>query len=282
MARIRTIKPEFFASEQVAALSHAAKLTFVGMWCEADDYGVLSDSPKLLKGHLWPLADDITAVDVSLHLQEMVDGGLVRRFEADDRRWLWIVNFKKHQVINKPSKRRNATPPWVEVAEEPSATTTQPEMNGSGSAPVVVTEDYPKEVEVELGSGKEKEVESSGGSVDFAAVASLGIGTTTTTSLEEDSRADTALRVFASRMAADKKEPAAYKASIIRNGSEHREALQRLAAADFNASPDDLAARYIASRSAQPVQAQPPQPCGNCKSIAHRTAACPIPPMERR
>lgn len=33
MARARTLKPSFFDSEQVAACSLLARLTFVGLWC---------------------------------------------------------------------------------------------------------------------------------------------------------------------------------------------------------------------------------------------------------
>lgn len=126
----------------------------------------------------------------------------------------------------------------------------------------------------------EQRSSSSVSAVDFSAVAQLGIGTTTTTSSEMDPRADRALRIVASRLAATAANPAAYRASIVRNGSEHLEALQRLARADHQADPDELADRHLAARTQQ--AAQPPEPCGNCKSVAHRTAACPIPPMERR
>ena len=61
MARIRTIKPEFWLSEQVARCSREARLTFVGMWNFADDRGVHPATPRLLKAALYGLDDDVTA-----------------------------------------------------------------------------------------------------------------------------------------------------------------------------------------------------------------------------
>lgn len=40
MARIRTIKPEFWTAEQVMELSRDARLLFIGMWNFCDDAGV--------------------------------------------------------------------------------------------------------------------------------------------------------------------------------------------------------------------------------------------------
>ena len=45
MARIRTIKPEFFTSDDICALSPLARLLYVGLWCEADREGRLVWTP---------------------------------------------------------------------------------------------------------------------------------------------------------------------------------------------------------------------------------------------
>jgi hypothetical protein len=54
MARIRTVKPEFWTSEQVMELSPLARLAFIGMWNFCDDAGVHTASAKRLK---WRKAD---------------------------------------------------------------------------------------------------------------------------------------------------------------------------------------------------------------------------------
>ncbi len=64
--RIRTIKPEFFVSEQVADVSPTCRLLFVGMWIFCDDHGIHPASPKQLKMEVFP-GDDITVAEVSEH-----------------------------------------------------------------------------------------------------------------------------------------------------------------------------------------------------------------------
>ena len=39
MARIRTIKPEFWASEQVMDCKPVTRLLFIGLWNFVDDFG---------------------------------------------------------------------------------------------------------------------------------------------------------------------------------------------------------------------------------------------------
>ena len=57
MARIRTIKPEFFTDEDLGELSPAVRLLFIGMWTEADKAGRLKDKPKTLKARCHQLMD---------------------------------------------------------------------------------------------------------------------------------------------------------------------------------------------------------------------------------
>ena len=45
MARIRSIKPEFFTSDDICALSPLARLLYVGLLCEVDREGRLVWSP---------------------------------------------------------------------------------------------------------------------------------------------------------------------------------------------------------------------------------------------
>lgn len=54
MARIRTIKPEFWEDEKLAKLPIHARLLFIGTWNFADDNGVLLANPVLMKSHIFP------------------------------------------------------------------------------------------------------------------------------------------------------------------------------------------------------------------------------------
>lgn len=102
MARIRSLKPEFWVSEQVAECSTSARLTFVGLWTFSDDRGVHPAKPKTLKAELFPM-DDITASDVAGLVDELIRVGLVAEFEAGGERFWHVTGWEKHQKIDRPS-----------------------------------------------------------------------------------------------------------------------------------------------------------------------------------
>lgn len=102
MARIRSIKPEFFSSEQVAECSPIARLLFVGMWCFCDDGGVHPASAKALKMRVFP-GDDLTAADVSGFIDELIRNGLLESFEAENALYWRITGWSKHQKIDRPT-----------------------------------------------------------------------------------------------------------------------------------------------------------------------------------
>lgn len=96
MARIRTIKPEFFTSEDIVSLTPLARLFYVSLWCEADREGRLAWKPKTLKMRYLP-ADDCSVEDLA---QELIDADMVVLYEAEGREFAWIPGFKRHQIIN--------------------------------------------------------------------------------------------------------------------------------------------------------------------------------------
>ena len=54
MARIRTVKPEFWTDEKVVECSIPARLLFIGLFNFANDMGCLERSPKRLKMQIFP------------------------------------------------------------------------------------------------------------------------------------------------------------------------------------------------------------------------------------
>ena len=109
MARIRTVKPEFWTSEQIMECSPLARLLFIGLWNFCDDRGVHPVAYKTLKAEVFP-ADDILSSDVERMVGELVSIGLLGVFEAEGRQW-WYVTGWRHQIINRPSKSRYPEPP---------------------------------------------------------------------------------------------------------------------------------------------------------------------------
>ncbi|MFI6548194.1 hypothetical protein ACIBO9_33610 [Streptomyces prunicolor] len=107
MARIRTIKPEAFVSESLAAVSLTAERTFFGLLTQADDQGRHRDHAAIIAGQLWVLRPDHTPSDVETDLAQLADAGLICRFTGpDDKRYLHVVTWHQHQKINRPSLSR--------------------------------------------------------------------------------------------------------------------------------------------------------------------------------
>ncbi|WHM36613.1 hypothetical protein [Streptomyces sp. BPTC-684] len=107
MARIRTIKPEAFESEDLASVSVTAMVTFFGLLTQSDDAGRFRDHPAVIAGRLWALRREHTPADVADDLEQLAQAGLICRYTGcDGKRWLHIVTWDRHQRINRPSDSR--------------------------------------------------------------------------------------------------------------------------------------------------------------------------------
>ena len=98
MARIRTVKPEFFEDEKLASLPAHDRLLFIGMWLLADKNGILEDRPTWIKAKVFPYENG-AAVDVAQMLTRLVSGRYLIRYTVDGRNLIAVRNFTKHQRI---------------------------------------------------------------------------------------------------------------------------------------------------------------------------------------
>lgn len=99
MARIRSLKPNFFTSEQVVSVSIPARMLFQGMWVFGDDDGYIADSILQLKLKIFPLDD----VDVENLVLELIEVGLVNRLQTDQGSVLFVPSFAEHQSPRFPT-----------------------------------------------------------------------------------------------------------------------------------------------------------------------------------
>ena len=110
--RIRTIKPEFWASESVGRLSRDARLLFVGFWSLADDSGRGRGALPTISGSLFPYDSDAQKL-LPKWIAELQAEGMVRLYKAEDgNTYFDIPNWLKHQKIEKPSAPK--FPPFTE------------------------------------------------------------------------------------------------------------------------------------------------------------------------
>ena len=93
MARIRTIKPDFFTSADIVALSPLARLLYIGLWCEADREGRMGWNTVTFKLRYLP-AD---ACDIDALCEELTRKGLVKLYGDG---LAYIPKFTEHQHVN--------------------------------------------------------------------------------------------------------------------------------------------------------------------------------------
>jgi hypothetical protein len=97
MARIRTIKPEFFTSADICDLTPLTRLVYISLWCEADREGKLIWNQKTIKLRFFP-ADNKDEFNESI--SELLDSDLIEIYKIDGKEYCIIPSFTKHQVIN--------------------------------------------------------------------------------------------------------------------------------------------------------------------------------------
>lgn len=119
MARIRSVKPDFFTSEVIASLPLSARLTFIGLWTYVDDNGVGLDNERLILAAVWPLEADPTAVLARTHEDLMkiaaagrneTRPGLITRYVHARRRLVHVTSWTEHQKVGHPGKPRYPLP----------------------------------------------------------------------------------------------------------------------------------------------------------------------------
>ena len=98
MARIRTVKPDYFFDEHLALLPLEDRLSFIGLWLHADRAGRLEDRPQYLKAQLWPYEDrDMAAILGRLAGDNPAGKTFIRRYAVAGKPYIQILNFGKHQ-----------------------------------------------------------------------------------------------------------------------------------------------------------------------------------------
>lgn len=108
MPRIRTVKPEFWTDAKSGQLDDFTKCFFLGLLNHADDSGVLQWAPGEWAVKIAPYRED-SRTKIVHALIDLIDKGMVRMFGYSEedvgeyKVYLFITNFSKHQVINRPS-----------------------------------------------------------------------------------------------------------------------------------------------------------------------------------
>lgn len=133
MARIRSLKPDFFFDEETATLHPDAQLLLLGLSTQADRDGRLEDRPVRLKAALFPYRD----VDVEARLADLVGAGAIVRYEANGKRCIALVHWERDQKPHPKETSLDLPEPTTEShgfsRQGPDASRRVPMVVGCGS-----------------------------------------------------------------------------------------------------------------------------------------------------
>ncbi|HXH77146.1 HNH endonuclease [Nocardioides sp.] len=112
MARIRSVKPEFWDDEAIGLLSRDARLLYVATWNMADDEGLLRWTASFCKASAFMYDDDLDVGAITALMGELTDAQLIRPYTGGKARQslAWVVQFAKHQKPNRPQPSKLPPP----------------------------------------------------------------------------------------------------------------------------------------------------------------------------
>jgi len=104
MARIRTIKPEFWTDSLMVQLDTFTRLLYIGLWTAADDHGAIRDEIDRIAMEIMP-RENPDSVKLSLDLL-IACGRVTRMLNDDGSSYLIIEKWADHQRVDKPAKSK--------------------------------------------------------------------------------------------------------------------------------------------------------------------------------
>lgn len=148
MARIRTIKPEFFRHEGLYDAERETglplRIAFAGLWTAADKAGRFEWRPRQLKLDCLPHDD----VDFSRVLDALATRGFIVKYTSGGEEYGYIPSWRSHQVINnreteskipEPNKIKNIPTRQPRVDDASATRQGNYQGEGEGEGNVLIT-----------------------------------------------------------------------------------------------------------------------------------------------
>ena len=101
MARIRTIKPEFWEDEKIGNLQIPCRLLYIGCWNFADDFGVIKGNAALLKSQIFPYDENLRVSEIKKWIDSLVDARMLVPIIHAEESYYFIRTFRSHQILDK-------------------------------------------------------------------------------------------------------------------------------------------------------------------------------------
>lgn len=93
MARIRTIKPDFFMSDDIGDLTVMSRLLYVALWTHADRRGIIRYQRTALMVQCMPFEMD----QFDGCMAELIGKRQIEEYEVQGKKYLYLPTFTKHQ-----------------------------------------------------------------------------------------------------------------------------------------------------------------------------------------
>lgn len=137
MARLRSIRPEFWSDSTIVKLDFFTRLLYIAMWNFADDHGRNRCLSKEIVGFAFPLDDEISQADVERGIQTLNELGRIILYEVDGVRCYQVKTWLKHQSVNRPTPSRIPEPSEYDHITEVLTEAITEECVSVSSAPVL-------------------------------------------------------------------------------------------------------------------------------------------------
>jgi hypothetical protein len=118
VARMRSVKPEFWADPSLARMSRDSRLLYIALWNFADEHGRMFGDPRFVKGHAFPYDDDLSVTRITVLLAELTSAGKVQPYKVAGEAYLFLPKLAKHQRLE-AEKVPSRLPGPDESAPEP-------------------------------------------------------------------------------------------------------------------------------------------------------------------
>lgn len=149
MARIRTLKPTIWESEQVAGLPAEVQILFIGLITQADDEGRQKGSPQLIRSKVFPYSDH-SLQKIREWLQRLVEAGLIYWYKVGGKEFIELPTWHDHQRVSHATESVLPSHSEADSADAP-----EPLRNDSG----ITASGRERKGREEEGKGRESEIE---------------------------------------------------------------------------------------------------------------------------
>lgn len=114
MARMRSVKPEYFADQDLAEDlpgpdGRDARLLYIALWGQADEHGRLRGDARWIKGQVYPFDDDLTPEVVDRLIDMIAASGRAVRYRVGKATYLFLPKLAEHQRLE-PDKTPSRLP----------------------------------------------------------------------------------------------------------------------------------------------------------------------------